>query len=107
MLCDTKDRPVRGFDTTRFAIFLQAASRRLQSDPFFTDKYNARYYTQEGLDRIDRVSLKRLLLLHFPRLKNSGLMGVYNAFEPWGTDAATAPHEHPLAFIERHRGGQA
>jgi len=103
MLCDTRDRPVRGFDTTRFAVFLQSASRRLQTDPFFTEKYNERYYTKGGLARIDRLTLKKLLFLHFPDLRRTGLMGVRNAFEPWGTTKDTAPREHPLAFIERYR----
>jgi hypothetical protein len=102
MLCD-RNRPLKGFDNTRFAIFLLAATRRLQTDPFFTEKYNERYYTKAGLERIDRMTLKELLLMHFPDLTKSGLIGVNNAFEPWGTTAATAPHEHPLATLERYR----
>jgi hypothetical protein len=105
MLCDTKERPLRGFDTTRFAIFLQAASRRLQTDPFFTEKYSERYYTKAGLERIDRFTLKTLLLLHFPALRDSRLMSVHNAFEPWGMakDEDEQRRQHPLAFIERYR----
>jgi hypothetical protein len=102
MLCD-RNRPLKGFDNTRFAIFLQSATRRLQTDPFFTEKYNERYYTRAGLERIDQMTLKGLLLMHFPGLTKSRLMGVNNAFEPWGTTVATAPDEHPLAALEHYR----
>jgi hypothetical protein len=102
MLCD-RDLPLAGFDNVRFAIFLQMASRRLEADPFYCEKFNARYYTQEGIDHIDRVNLKDLLLRHCPELAGSGLPGVNNAFEPWNTTAAEAPDEHPLTtFAERY-----
>ena len=95
MHCDI-DRPLKGFDNTRFAVFLQAATRRLQTDPFYTTKYNERYYTAAGLKRIDAATLKSLLLRHYPELEHSGLKGVNNAFEPWGTTADMRPSEHPL-----------
>jgi Animal haem peroxidase len=102
MLCD-RDLPLAGFDNVRFAIFLQMASRRLEADPFYCEKFNARYYTQEGIDHIDRANFKDLLLRHCPELAGSGLHGVNNAFEPWNTTAAEAPDEHPLtAFAERY-----
>ena len=102
MLCD-RDLPLAGFDNVRFAIFLQIASRRLEADPFYCEKFNARYYTQEGIDHIDRVNLKDLLLRHCPELADSGLPRVNNAFEPWNTTAAEAPGEHPLTtFAERY-----
>jgi hypothetical protein len=111
MHCDTH-RPLVGFDQTRFAIFLQAASRRLQTDPFYTTRYDAQHYTANGLARIDDITLKRLLLLHYPTLANSGLIGVNNAFEPWGTNADTAPEEHPLTvdaerYVTKHPGRRA
>lgn len=103
MYCDT-NRPLHGFDQTRFAIFLQSATRRLQTDPFYTEKYNERYYTKAGLKRIDKATLKCLLLRHYPELKGSGLTRLNNAFEPWGTTADTHPDEHPLtAHAERYR----
>ena len=111
MHCDT-NRPLCGFDQTRFAIFLQAASRRLQTDPFYTTRYDAQHYTPAGLARIDDITLKRLLLLHYPTLANSGLTGVNNAFEPWGTNADTHPDEHPLTvcaerYVDKHPGRRA
>ncbi len=108
MHCDM-NRPLKGFDQTRFAIFLQSASRRLQTDSFYTTKYSAQYYTPEGLRRIDSMTLKAVLLLHFPELATSGLMGVNNAFEPWGTTADMRPSEHPLTdyaerYVTKHPG---
>ena len=102
MHCDM-DRPLKGFDNTRFAVFLQAASRRLQTDPFYTTRYDERHYTAAGLRRIDAATLKSLLLQHNPELRHSGLTGVNNAFEPWGTTADMRPSEHPLTdYAERY-----
>jgi hypothetical protein len=102
MLCD-RDLPLAGFDNVRFAIFLQMASRRLEADPFYCEKFSARYYTQLGIDHIDQASFKDVLLRHCPELATTGLSGVNNAFEPWNTTASNAPNEHPLTtFAERY-----
>lgn len=98
---DGIQRPFQGFDDTRFAVFLQEASRRLEADPFFTDKWNdPRVYTHEMKERILSTTMAGLLLRHFPELGQSGLAGVNNAFEPWGSTVHTAPHEHPLSASE-------
>lgn len=91
-----------GFGETMFAVFIQMASRRLQADPFFTDKMNARYYSEEGMALIESATFKGVLLQHYPDLARSGLGGVHNGFEPWGTTARSHPEEHPLAAIERY-----
>ena len=66
-----------------FQIFILNATRRLQADRFHADCYNADTYTNEGLDWIDRTSLKTLLLRHYPELAQTGPANVINAFEPW------------------------
>jgi hypothetical protein len=91
-----------GFGETMFTVFIQMASRRLQADPFYTEKFNARYYSDTGMELIRKASLKQVLLTHYKGLEESGLANVENAFEPWGTSAATHPHEHPLAQIVRY-----
>jgi hypothetical protein len=85
-----------GFGETLFQIFIQAASRRLQGDPFFTDKYNAEIYTPRGLEIVDEARMSDIMMLHYPELRNTGLATVNNAFEPLDTTAATHPEEHPL-----------
>ena len=35
-------------------------------------------------------------------LTKSGLAGVNNAFEPWGSKAKSAPQEHPLNALEKY-----
>ena len=40
-----------GFSDTAFRVFILMASRRLKSDRFFTDDYDAGTYTQAGLVR--------------------------------------------------------
>ncbi|MET0385811.1 MAG: peroxidase family protein, partial [Polyangiales bacterium] len=98
---DGFQRPFQGFDDTRFAVFLQEASRRLEADPFFTEKWNdPRVYTHAMRERISNTTLASLLLRHVPGLASSGLSGVNNAFEPWGTTAESAPFEHPLSANE-------
>ena len=71
-----------GFSDTAFRIFILMASRRLNSDRFFTTDYNARIYTQAGLDWIDDNDMSTVLLRHFPVLLPS-LRNVKNAFAPW------------------------
>ena len=71
-----------GFSDTAFRIFILMASRRLNSDRFFTTDYNARVYTQTGLDWIDDNDMSTVLLRHFPELLPS-LRNVKNAFAPW------------------------
>jgi hypothetical protein len=84
-----------GFGETLFEIFILNASRRLQSDRFFTDSYREEVYTAEGLAWIDEVSLKKVLLRHFPELASTGLANVENAFEPWDVGPLD-PRRHPL-----------
>ena len=74
-----------GFGETMFQIFILNATRRLQADRFYTDCYTEEYYTKEGLDWIDRSSLKHVILRHYPELVSTGLGNIKNAFEPWDT----------------------
>jgi hypothetical protein len=71
-----------GFSDTAFRIFILMASRRLNSDRFFTKDYTPEVYTQLGLDWIDDNDMSTVLLRHFPKLKPS-LRNIRNAFFPW------------------------
>jgi hypothetical protein len=71
-----------GFSDTAFRVFILMATRRLKSDRFFTDDYNAEYYTKAGMRWIDDNSMKTVLLRHFPEL-NPALGPLENAFAPW------------------------
>ena len=88
-----------GFGETMFTIFIQMASRRLEADPFYTEKFNKRYYTKTGMALIEEATLKGVLLQHYPELEQAGLGNVDNAFEPWGTTPQQHPEEHPLDAI--------
>lgn len=94
-----------GFGETMFTIFILHASRRLQSDRFFTESYNEETYTPEGLAWIDENSSKSVAFRHMPELKNTGLNNdnVTTIFEPFDTDPdkLNDPTRHPLAFIKR------
>ncbi|MFQ6028868.1 MAG: peroxidase family protein [Dehalococcoidia bacterium] len=90
-----------GFGETLFQIFILNASRRLQADRFYTDSYNEETYTKEGLEWIDRASLKTVLLRHHPELANTGLANVKNAFEPWDAEERLDPKRHPLREWDR------
>jgi hypothetical protein len=91
-----------GFGETVFSLFILMASRRLQADPFYTEKLNERYYTRIGMELLEAATLKDVLLQHYPELARCGLQNVQNAFEPWGTSWQTHPGEHPLAAIEKY-----
>jgi hypothetical protein len=87
-----------GFGEELFTLFILNASRRLEADPFFTDYYDAAHYTEAGLDWVDDVSFKGVLLRHYPELAGTGLANVENAFEPWDTDPMMLndKRRHPL-----------
>jgi hypothetical protein len=71
-----------GFSDTAFRIFILMASRRLNSDRFFTKDYTPEVYTQAGLDWIDDNDMSTVLRRHFPELAPS-LRNIKNAFFPW------------------------
>ncbi len=71
-----------GFSDTAFRIFMLMASRRLNSDRFFTCDFRAEVYTQAGMDWIAENTMRTVLLRHFPSLEPA-LRGVKNPFAPW------------------------
>ena len=80
-------RPVGfAFSDTAFRIFILMASRRLNSDRFFTTDYTPAVYTQAGLDWINDNSMTSVLLRHYPQLRPA-LGRVPNAFTPWARTA--------------------
>ncbi|MFI7632585.1 peroxidase family protein [Nonomuraea sp. NPDC049400] len=70
------------FSDTAFRVFVLMASRRLNSDRFFTTDYAERVYTGAGLDWIADSSMASVLLRHHPELRPA-LHRVDNAFAPW------------------------
>jgi hypothetical protein len=75
--------PGFGFSDTAFRIFVLMASRRLNSDRFFTTDFNERVYTRAGMDWLRDSTMSTVLLRHYPALAPA-LRGVKNAFAPWG-----------------------
>ena len=90
-----------GFGETLFQIFILNATRRLQADRFYTDCYNEKTYTEEGLAWIDTADLKTVILRHYPELSETGLANIKNAFEPWDTGSRLAPERHPLRAYDK------
>jgi heme peroxidase len=78
-----------GFSDTAFRIFILMASRRLESDRFFTRDFRPEVYTELGMTWIRDNSLRTLLVRHFPDLEPA-LRDVTNPFAPW-TVAAPPP----------------
>ncbi len=76
------------FSDTAFRIFVLMASRRLNSDRFFTDYYTPEVYSQAGMDWIADTTMADVLLRHHPELRPA-LTGVDNAFARWRRTAAT------------------
>jgi hypothetical protein len=70
------------FSDTAFRIFVLMASRRLNSDRFFTTHYTPAVYTQAGLDWINDNTMASVLLRHYPQLRHT-LGPITNAFVPW------------------------
>jgi hypothetical protein len=74
--------PGFGFSETAFRVFLLMASRRLQSDRFFTTDYNEQTYTKAGLQWIEDTTMVKVLTRHLPALQPL-LRKQENAFAPW------------------------
>jgi len=90
---------------TQFVVFILNASRRLFSDRFFTSSFRPEFYTQFGVDWVNRNGpgpihmeagtpnghkqpispLKRVLLRNVPELTPQ-LQNVVNVFDPWARD---------------------
>ena len=71
-----------GFSDTAFRIFVLMASRRLNSDRFFTDDFTEAVYSTAGMQWIRDNTMSSVVLRHYPALAPS-LQGVTNAFAPW------------------------
>jgi hypothetical protein len=71
-----------GFSETAFRIFILMASRRLNSDRFFTTDFTPEVYSPVGMRWIDDNGFLTVMLRHFPRLRPA-LRGVKNPFAPW------------------------
>lgn len=71
-----------GFGETLFQIFILMATRRLTSDRFFTNSFNAKYYTEAGIKWVDDATMASVITRHMPELK-SNVEGLSTAFYPW------------------------
>ena len=78
-----------GFSDTAFRIFILMASRRLNSDRFFTTDFTEEVYSKVGMDWIGDSTLSTVLLRHYPSLAPA-LDGVKNGFAPWRAKGAEA-----------------
>jgi hypothetical protein len=70
------------FSDTAFRIFILMASRRLNSDRFFTVDFRPEIYSPQGLQWVRDNDMSSVLLRHFPRLRPA-MGGLDNAFAPW------------------------
>jgi hypothetical protein len=70
------------FSDTAFRIFILMASRRLNSDRFFTRDFTPQIYTRPGLRWVQETTMADVLLRHHPELR-AALRGVDNAFMRW------------------------
>ena len=72
-----------GFSDTAFRVFILMASRRLNSDRYFTKDFTPEIYTQTGMNWVQQTSMIDVVLRHYPQLRPS-LRGVQRvpALEP-------------------------
>ena len=78
-----------GFSDTAFRIFILMASRRLQSDRFFTVDFRPEVYSPLGMDWIANNGMTSILLRHLPELAPV-VPRTGSAFAPWRPLAPTA-----------------
>jgi hypothetical protein len=74
--------PGMAFADTAFRVFILMASRRLNSDRFFTGDFNPAVYSPVGMQWIADNTMITVLLRHFPALAPA-LAHAKNAFWPW------------------------
>jgi len=86
--------PGFGFSDTAFRIFILMASRRLNSDRFFTTDFTPEVYTPLGMKWLDDNGFASVLLRHFPGLRPA-LRGVANPFAPWASTDHTRGAHNP------------
>lgn len=90
--------PGFGFSDTAFRVFILMASRRLKSDRFYTNDYNALTYTKVGLEWIRDNLMTDVLLRHYPELEQA-LAGISNAFAPWNRNfSKNEDRDQPSSF---------
>jgi hypothetical protein len=70
-------------------VFILMASRRLESDRFYTSDFRPEIYTEAGFDWVKNNTMRTVLLRHFPSLRPV-LRGVDNPFAPWTPTAKEA-----------------
>jgi len=70
------------FSDTAFRIFIVMASRRLNSDRFFTRDFTPAVYTPEGMQWIRDTDMTTVLLRHCPELAPA-LSGLAHGFAPF------------------------
>lgn len=84
-----EDRPEGfAFSDTAFRIFILMASRRLNSDRFFTTDFTEAVYTPEGMKWIEDNTMVSVLIRQCPELAPH-LDGVANAFALWARPGAS------------------
>jgi hypothetical protein len=76
--------PGFGFSDTAFRIFILMASRRLNSDRFYTVDFTPEVYTPLGMKWLDDNGFASVVLRHFPGLRPA-LRGLTNPFAPWAS----------------------
>ncbi len=89
------------FGETAFQIFIMNASRRLMTDRFYTRDYRPEVYTAEGLDWVENTTMVDVIKRHNPQLALS-LIGVENAFKPWGLNMVSDYESWPASAKADH-----
>jgi hypothetical protein len=77
------------FSDTAFRIFVLMASRRLNSDRFFTDDFTDEVYTAEGMTWVKENGMASVLMRHCPDLAPA-VQDLPNPFGIWRPDAGSA-----------------
>ena len=79
-----KERPAGfAFGIVAYHIFVVQASRRILSDRFLMEDFNANVYTQWGYDYVQRETFRTVIARHFPELEPRM---PENPFSNWPTD---------------------
>ena len=70
------------FGETTYVVLAFDTAKRTDRDRFLTECFTAEYYTKFGIDYVDSCSMSKILLRHYPEMRDF-IRKDTNAFIPW------------------------
>eukprot|EP00884_Botryococcus_braunii_P007942 jgi/Botrbrau1/17149/Bobra.0157s0043.1 len=101
MLAENPRPPGYAISETALRVFVVTASRRLLCDRFYQEGFKKETYTEKGMDMIKKITMKKIMLRHYPALEDDLVdENVFIRRWPGGSEAITNTTEIVKAAME-------